>query len=65
MFASDYTDEELAEEAARIKRYWRQGLDVFIYFNNDAMGYAVKNTRSLRALLLQDQIVHNRPRRTG
>lgn len=65
MFASDYTDEELAEEATRIRRYWHQGLDVFVYFNNDAMGYAVKNTRSLRALLLQDPIAYNRPCRTG
>ncbi|MEX5216819.1 MAG: DUF72 domain-containing protein [Nitrospira sp.] len=51
MFASDYSDEELAGEATRIRRYRREGLDVFIYFNNDAMGHAVKNAQALRALL--------------
>lgn len=64
MFASDYTDAELAEESGRIRRYRRDGLDVFVYFNNDAMGYAVKNARSLRALL-EDQAAHRRPRRAG
>jgi uncharacterized protein YecE (DUF72 family) len=51
MFASDYTDKELSDEAARISRYRQDGLDVFVYFNNDAMGYAIKNARSLRGLL--------------
>jgi uncharacterized protein YecE (DUF72 family) len=51
MFASDYTDKELSEEAAQIRRYRRQGLDVYVYFNNDALGYAVKNARSLKAVL--------------
>ena len=53
MFASDYTDEELSEEAARIRRYRQEGLDVYVYFNNDALGYAVKNARSLRTLAVQ------------
>jgi uncharacterized protein YecE (DUF72 family) len=56
MFASDYTDQELAEEAGRIRRYRQNGLDVFVYFNNDAMGYAVKNARSLRALLGKENV---------
>jgi uncharacterized protein YecE (DUF72 family) len=51
MFASDYTDKELSEEAAQISRYRRQGLDVYVYFNNDALGYAIKNARSLRTLI--------------
>ncbi|HEX2055021.1 MAG TPA: DUF72 domain-containing protein [Nitrospiraceae bacterium] len=51
MFASDYTDKELSEEAARIRRYRREGLDVYVYFNNDALGYAVKNARSLTRLM--------------
>jgi uncharacterized protein YecE (DUF72 family) len=51
MFASDYTDKELTAEAALIQRYKQDGLDVFVYFNNDAMGYAVKNARMLSALL--------------
>lgn len=51
MFASDYRDKELAEEADQIRRYRREGLDLFVYFNNDALGYAIKNARSLRALI--------------
>lgn len=47
MFASCYTDKELAEEAVRIRRYRRDGIEVFAYFNNDARGYAVKNARTL------------------
>lgn len=63
MFASDYTDGELSEEAGRIRRYRQDGLAVFVYFNNDAMGYAIKNARSLRALL-EEEGVRRRPRRT-
>ncbi|WP_447979547.1 DUF72 domain-containing protein [Candidatus Nitrospira bockiana] len=51
MFASDYSDAELREEARAIKRYLRDRLDVYAYFNNDAMGYAVKNARTLRRFL--------------
>lgn len=53
MFASDYTDEELALEAQAIGRYLRDGLEVYAYFNNDAEGYAVKNARTLRCLLAE------------
>lgn len=51
LFASKYSDTELAEEARKIKRYLRDGLDVFAYFNNDAEGHAVENARTLRKLL--------------
>lgn len=50
LFASKYTDAELAEEAKRIRRYLRDGLDVYVYFNNDALGHAVANARTLRRL---------------
>lgn len=50
LFASKYTDAELAEEAKRIRRYLRDGLDVYAYFNNDALGHAVANARTLRRL---------------
>ncbi|SRR5581483_612487 len=51
LFASCYTKKELAEEAKKIKRYLRDGLDVYAYFNNDAEGHAVANARTLRALV--------------
>lgn len=50
LFASAYTDVELAEEAGRIRRYLLDGLDVYVYFNNDALGHAVANARTLKRL---------------
>lgn len=50
LFVSCYTKNELAEEAKKIKRYLRDGLDVYAYFNNDAEGHAVANARTLRTL---------------
>jgi uncharacterized protein YecE (DUF72 family) len=51
MFASNYSKAILTKEARLIKRYLRDGLDVFAYFNNDAEGYAIKNARTLKTLL--------------
>lgn len=51
LFASKYTEAELAEEAQKIKGYLRDELDVFAYFNNDAEGHAVENTRTLKRLV--------------
>lgn len=48
LFASRYSAAELAEEARKIRRYLRDGLDVFVYFNNDAEGHAIGNARTLR-----------------
>ncbi len=53
MFASNYTEEELAVEAGTIARFWQDGLDVCVYFNNDAEGYAVNNARTLRGLVAE------------
>jgi uncharacterized protein YecE (DUF72 family) len=51
LYASKYTGEELAEWAAVVRRYLRRGLDCYVYFNNDAHGYAVENALTLRKLL--------------
>jgi uncharacterized protein YecE (DUF72 family) len=51
LFASRYSKAELAEETRKIKRYLREGTDVFVYFNNDALGHAVENARMLRKLV--------------
>jgi len=53
LFASRYSKAELAEEEKGIKRYLKNGLDVFVYFNNDALGHAVENARMLRALVAE------------
>jgi uncharacterized protein YecE (DUF72 family) len=51
MFASNYSKAVLVKEARLIQQYLRDGLDVFVYFNNDANGNAVRNARLLKRVL--------------
>lgn len=51
LFVSSYSEAELAEEAGKITRYLKDGLDVFVYFNNTAGGHAIRNARTLRGLV--------------
>jgi uncharacterized protein YecE (DUF72 family) len=46
-----YTDAMLRADARQIRRWLRQGRDVYVYFNNDAGGWAVRNARRLATLL--------------
>jgi uncharacterized protein YecE (DUF72 family) len=48
LYASDYSDEELTEWSNKIK-IWDK--DTYIYFDNDYMGYAVKNALKIKKLL--------------
>ncbi|GMT48296.1 MAG: hypothetical protein IEMM0007_1862 [bacterium] len=50
-YNSCYSLDELRKDAGRIKGYLKQGLDVYMYFNNDAFGYAPKNAVELKELL--------------
>lgn len=49
--SGNYSSEELATWAERIRGFLAQGLDVYAYFNNDISGYAVQNAATLRSLL--------------
>ncbi|QCB49362.1 DUF72 domain-containing protein [Rhodococcus sp. PAMC28707] len=40
LYASGYTEEALDGWAAKIKKWTEQGLDVHVYFDNDAKGFA-------------------------
>jgi len=51
LYSSEYTGEELAEWADWMGALLEEGLDLFVYFNNDARGYAVSNALALRELL--------------
>jgi len=51
LYGSEYSKKELTEWAKKIKKWLRRGLDVYVYFNNDANAYAVKNARELVKLL--------------
>ncbi|MBD0339261.1 MAG: DUF72 domain-containing protein, partial [Thermoleophilia bacterium] len=45
----NYSERELREWARRIAG-WREGGDVYAYFNNDWEGYALRNGRRLQQL---------------
>lgn len=50
LYTSGYSDESLAEWAIRIKKYL-QTQDVYVYFNNDAGGWAIGNSQTLKKLI--------------
>ena len=51
LYASDYTDTELDAWASRIAQWRDAGRDVYVYFDNDALGHAPRNARDLAARL--------------
>jgi uncharacterized protein YecE (DUF72 family) len=51
MYAGSYSTEELRIWAGRIGQWNTEGRNVWLYFNNDLHGHAVRNARVLRALL--------------
>ncbi|OGW56079.1 MAG: hypothetical protein A3D21_08855 [Nitrospirae bacterium RIFCSPHIGHO2_02_FULL_42_12] len=53
LYASRYTQKELEADAGMIRRWLTSGKDVYVYFNNDAMAWAVKNALELKKLLKQ------------
>lgn len=48
LYGSNYSDKELKEWADKIDGWRKKGRDVFVYFNNDAYGFAVKNGLTLK-----------------
>ncbi|MFQ6058159.1 MAG: DUF72 domain-containing protein [Anaerolineae bacterium] len=51
VYGGCYSEEELQGWAGEIRRFLAEGHEVYVYFNNDAFGYAVQNARRLRELL--------------
>ena len=51
LYRSCYSEEVLAEEARKVKGWLKSGLDVYIYYNNDAYGYAIENALRLKELV--------------
>jgi uncharacterized protein YecE (DUF72 family) len=60
LFTSNYTRAELAEEAKNMRRFLREGRDVYAYFNNDAKGYAISNARKLTDMMRALERVRHR-----
>ena len=51
LYAGSYPDADLMWWADRAREWNLAGQDVFVYFNNDGDANAVRNARTLRALL--------------
>ena len=51
MYGGAYTDHDLRWWADRVREWEAQGREVFLYFNNDGGGNAVRNADRLRELL--------------
>lgn len=50
-YGSRYSHGELERWADQLTEWAAEGLDVYVYFNNDAHGYAVENARDLGGLV--------------
>ena len=48
LYASEYTEEELQKWAQKIKNW---NIQVYIYFDNDFQGFAIKNAKRLKEIL--------------
>jgi uncharacterized protein YecE (DUF72 family) len=53
LYAGSYPEDDLRWWADRIREWGAQGREVFVYFNNDGFGHAVRNAERLRELLGQ------------
>ncbi len=51
LYSSNYSDQQLESWAKRIEQVSREVDSVYIYFNNDAQGFAVNNARTLANML--------------
>ena len=47
LYSSGYSQKEIKKDAHQIKSWLAEGKEVYVYFNNDAGGWAVKNALSL------------------
>jgi uncharacterized protein YecE (DUF72 family) len=50
-YGGSYSSQFLAAEARRIRGDLAEGLEVYVYFNNDIGGHAVRNALDLRRYL--------------
>ena len=53
LYAGSYSDNDLRWWADRIREWHIGGHDVYVYFNNDGHGHAVRNAQTLRHLIAQ------------
>lgn len=51
LYASEYSEEELRDYAAKLRAWTAPGRDAYVYFDNDVAARAVRNADTLRDLL--------------
>ncbi len=51
LYAGSYSDDQLAWWAARLREWQHMGREVFVYFNNDGYGNAIRNAQTLREMV--------------
>lgn len=51
LYVSKYTKKQLKDYAQKIKKMIQQSRTVYVYFDNDAYGYAIENAQELRNLI--------------
>jgi len=51
-YTGSYSKNELTNDAGLIRRWSAEGKDAYVYFNNDAFGWAVENARTLQELVM-------------
>lgn len=51
LYSSNYSNNQLKEDADQIKKWLKEKRDVYVYFNNDAHGFAVKNAQTLKKMV--------------
>jgi uncharacterized protein YecE (DUF72 family) len=57
LYGSNYSDRELKQWAGSIQNWRKEDKTAFVYFNNDAYGFAVKNALTLKKSMSQDRIL--------
>ena len=57
LYGSNYSDKELRQWAEKIGHWKGTGKIVFVYFNNDAYGFAIKNALTLKKIIQNNPII--------
>jgi uncharacterized protein YecE (DUF72 family) len=57
LYGSNYSDKELNQWAEKIEDWTGRRKVGFVYFNNDAYGFAVKNALTLKKIVQSNPII--------
>lgn len=51
LYSSNYSMEQIQQDAEQIKKWLVKGIDSYVFYNNDAYGWALKNALSLKNII--------------